>query len=227
MNYKKLLIFSVLINVILIITFCYKLYNNWFEIAVLKLPFRTSIFNSAPKTGGGMIYFVGDSHTEAFELYEYLQNPLVRNRGIWGDKSLSVCKRIDEVAESKPFKIFIMIGINDIISGIKADEVVKNVETTVTKIKRISPSTRIFLQSILPCDHNINRTNTSCYSTIVTVNSRYKQLASNEKIEYLNLFPYFTDHKKKKLLEKYSFDGLHMNGNGYRLWSKLVKPYLR
>lgn len=109
MKNKILLFLSLFANCLLLSVFAYKLYNNWFSPTVFKLPFRTSIFNEAPKKEG-LVYFIGDSHTEAFELNEFLENKDVRNRGVWGDMTETMLPRVKQVAALKPKAVFIMIG---------------------------------------------------------------------------------------------------------------------
>jgi len=178
-------ILSIVLNVFLISVFAYKKYNNWFENEALKLPFRTSIFNAAPKADG-LTYFVGDSHTEGFELNEFLNDPKVRNRGVWGDNSSSVLKRIDSVATLKPEKIFLMIGVNDILSGNSVEKTFDNVTRTVEKIQSESPSTAIYLQSVLPTNNPILHSDSTATSAILRLNIKYKSLENKAKLKFIN-----------------------------------------
>jgi lysophospholipase L1-like esterase len=217
------LICSLAINVFLITVFAYKIYNNWFEQAVLKLPFRESIFKSAPKQAG-LIFFVGDSHTEAFELNEYLHNPLVRNRGVWGDISSSVLNRINEISTSKPKKIFLMIGVNDICSGISPVNCFRNISSIIKIVKTVSPETIIYIESVLPTSVSIGKTNKSALPKIVELNKMIKQLNDGKKVKFINLFPSFLNNSA--LNQIYSFDGMHLNGNGYLKFAQLLSPYV-
>jgi lysophospholipase L1-like esterase len=223
MKIKLILFFSILINAVLAGIFIQKIRSNWFEQGVLKLPFRTAIFEGAPKHEG-LIYFIGDSHTEGFELNEYLQNGALRNRGVWGDVSGSVLKRIDSVAIVKPKKVFIMVGVNDIMAGLEPKDIAGNMEKIVSRIHTLSPQTKIYIESVLPTDKEINRTKESSESNIVKLNKLYKSIAAVDGVTYIDLHPYFVEHGALK--KAYSYDGLHMNGHGYSKWSELVKPYL-
>ena len=223
MRTKNILILSIFFNCLLIALYAYRYKNNWFEPGVLKQPFRISIFNGTLKKQG-LIMFVGDSHTEAFELNEYLENDSVRNRGIWGDGAGGVLNRIDSVAIRKPSKIFLMIGVNDIMAGRSPEETFEKVKEIVGKAYLISPSTKIYIQSVLPTSNLIKESNVSSLPKIIRLNSLYKSLAMEKRVIYINLFPSFI--QSNALNPKLTVDGLHLNGNGYRLWSSIIKKYL-
>lgn len=217
------LLVSLFINLIFTAIIGYKYYNNWFEISVLKEPFRRSIFEELPNERN-KIYFVGDSHTEAFELAEFFNNPQVRNRGIWGDMTSGVLSRLDGIIENKPRKVFIMIGVNDICSGKPTAEICRNAEQIIHRLQTGSPKTQIFLQSVLPTDQKILHSEESALRSVEELNACYKQLSTRKGITYLNLFPSFLE--KGGLKKEYSFDGLHMNGKGYAKWKSLLVSYL-
>lgn len=220
---RILIILSICLNIVLLSVFAYKVYHNWFENAVLKLPFRTAIFNGAPKQDG-LIYFVGDSHTEAFELNEYLNNCNVRNRGVWGDISSSVLTRIDSVVNLKPSKIFLLIGGNDILSGVSVEETFNNMTKIVDKIKVACPSTDIYIQSVLPTNNQILHSDSIATSSVVRLNKMYSSLNDNNKVKFIDLYSAFADNGALK--KEYSYDGIHLTGKGYFLWSALIKKYL-
>jgi len=220
---KYFFLISILINLLFVSVFFSRHNSKWFESGVLKRPFRENLFKSAPKKEG-LIYFVGDSHTEAFELNEYLNNPLVRNRDIWGDVSNSVLTRIDNILGTKPSEIFLMIGVNDVLSGHTVESTAANVNEILNKIASEAPNAKVYLQSVLPTDNIINKTNEPAYSKIKQLNALYIEIAKKHHATFINLFPSFA--RSNALSKEYSADGLHLNGKGYRLWTDILKPYL-
>ncbi len=66
----------------------------------------------------------------------------IKNRGISADVTEGVLLRIDEVTDSKPLKIFIMIGINDLAFGYSKKEILQNFKAIINKIKNDSPKTK-------------------------------------------------------------------------------------
>jgi lysophospholipase L1-like esterase len=223
---RKILLFliiSVIVNILLAGIFAYKYYHNWFESGVLKSPFRESIFNAAPNDTG-KIHFVGDSHTEAFELNELLHNADTRNRGVWGDRSDNVLKRLNSVIVHKPRKIFLLIGVNDICAGKSVQSVLNNVDKIIKKSKGLVPGVRIYLESLLPTNTPILHSTEKTIDKLKLVNEGFKTIAAKHSIQYIDLFPYFVEGDGLKAA--YSSDGLHLNGTGYIKLAGLLKPYV-
>ena len=99
------------------------------------------------------IIFLGDSITDRCEWFELFSNSLIHNRGLSGDKTSGVLDRLSEITESKPDKIFVMIGVNDLRHNVKIDSILVNYNKIVKTINSESPSTQIILQSVLPVNN--------------------------------------------------------------------------
>jgi lysophospholipase L1-like esterase len=218
-----LLLLSIGVNILLSAAVAWKFYHNWFEIEVLKEPFRTSLFNAFP-IRQGEVYFVGDSHTEAFELAELFHSSVMHNRGIWGDKSENMLKRMSPIVAAKPTKLFVMIGVNDICSGYSVDAIAANVEATIDEVHKGSPATRIYVQSVLPTDKEVLHSHTQALPFIQALNKRYQQLSKKPNVTFINLFPAFLEGTSLK--QEYTIDRLHLNGKGYMKWRDLIAPYV-
>ena len=106
---------------------------------------RVTLFNALPKTNNDIV-FIGNSITDGGEWSEMFNDLQIKNRGISGDISAGVLNRIDEVAERKPAKVFLMIGVNDLARGISADSVVKNILLIASYLRQETPSTKLFIQ---------------------------------------------------------------------------------
>lgn len=167
------------------------------------------------------ILFVGNSLTYACNWTELFQNPKIKNRGINGDNTEGLLERLDEITESKPDKIFLMIGINDIGYGLPFEYVVNNYNMILQRIKSETPNTRLYLQSVLPVKGLKDRDNKS----IIALNEKIETLANENKSKYINLFPEFLDTHNELSID-YSSDGLHLNTEGYLLWKKLIENYV-
>src|SRR5690348_4269946 len=96
------------------------------------------------------IVFVGNSLTDRFPLREMFPNIPVRNKGISGNTSQDILNRIDSIADAKPRKIFLDVGINDILRNQSVDTLFINYKRIVETIKSKSPDTKIYIQSLLP-----------------------------------------------------------------------------
>ncbi len=184
---------------------------------------KIATFNDEPvKTGG--ILFLGNSITAGGKWVELLDDSNVVNRGIGGDITFGVLKRLDEISRIKPAKLFMLIGINDIGKDIPDAVIAENCGEIIRKIKEGSPGTSVYLQSIMPVNPTIKNfpQHYDKQDHIIATNKLLKQTAKEEGITYINLYPVFLN-KKKLMDEKYTLEGLHLNAEGYKVWVKYLK----
>ena len=176
-----------------------------------------SKFETLPD-GRKEIIFLGNSITEQGSWRELFKNDNIINRGISGDYTDGILFRLSEVTSSKPIKIFLLIGTNDIRYGRTVEYIVNRNQQIVQRIKKESPKTKIYLQSILPTYGRKERP----IDTIKTINRGLERVARQENIKYIDLFSHFIDNTGF-LVKKYSLDGLHLNGEGYLKWKTLIE----
>jgi lysophospholipase L1-like esterase len=180
-----------------------------------------SVFKSLPDNKNEII-FLGNSITEQGRWRELFNNKHIINRGIGGDRTDGVLFRLDEVISSKPKKVFLLIGINDVRYKRPVKYIVDKNLQIIKKIKENSPKTKIYLQSILPTYGRKERP----IETIKAINEGFKLIAKQENVTYIELFSHFTD-SSGYLDKKYSLDGLHLNGAGYQNWKKIIKHLVK
>ncbi len=180
---------------------------------------RTTIFEGLADTPSEII-FLGDSISEACEWAELFENKNVKNRGIAGDLTEGVLLRLPEVLSSKPDKIFLMIGVNDLISNDPA-HVLKNYRKIIEKIQSESPQTNLFVQSLLPVNNDLRKTMIK-NEDILQINQELKVMAQNFKVKYIDLYSELKDDTGK-LDAKYTVDGIHLNGPAYLKWKSVIQ----
>lgn len=164
------------------------------------------------------IVFIGDSHTQKFDLIEFLNNVNTKNRGIDGDVTAGVLQRLDAVTNGHPEKIFLQVGINDIFLRQNLTEAIPNYKRIIRKILKDSPESKIYIQSIFP-------SKLADRDTVIKYNRVIKQISKDNGLTFINLYDSFND--KGELNKKYDCgDAIHLNGAGYVLWTKILKPYL-
>ena len=112
---------------------------------------------------------------------EFLNNKDVRNRGIWGDVSSNVIKRIHNILRQRPKKIFLKIGGNDICSGIDNDRIIANVEQFIKLSKTNLPNVKLYIISEFPTYQPILNSNEKAIFRIKKLNAEYKLLARKNK----------------------------------------------
>jgi len=169
------------------------------------------------------IVMLGNSITQSCEWSELLENSKVVNRGIAGDMTGGLLVRLDEITQHNPAKIFLMIGVND-LSVHSLDDILKNYEAIVSDILLKTPSSKLYLQSILPVNNQVRNSGKS-NSDIVFLNKEIENIASDNGLVFLNLHPLFLD-KDGQLDSRLTQDGIHLDANGYLIWKKELEKYI-
>ena len=188
---------------------------------------RKSLFEVLPDTKNEII-FLGNSITDGSEWSELLQNPKAKNRGISGDTSEGVLNRLSQVTRMQPAKVFLLIGINDLSKNISPDTVYVNICKIVSRIKSQSPKTKVYVQSILPVNNTFKTFSghTSRTPQVKDLNGRLKNICPKLNATYVDLFSELKNPNDDLLNPMYTNDGLHLLGEGYKAWAKVIKPLL-
>jgi lysophospholipase L1-like esterase len=194
---------------------------------------RVSYFkelNNGLKDGG--IVFLGDSITEQFIVSEFFPDHYVINRGISGDTTEGVLKRLEEsVYNIKPSKIFLLIGVNDLGNEKDIDHIGKNIDIIITKILDKLPHTDIIVQSVYPVHkdkHNkikkriVGKRNNK---DIDKLNRSIINIANKHDIDYIDMNTLLQDSNGNLDFE-YTIEGLHLTPLGYRIVVKEISKYL-
>jgi lysophospholipase L1-like esterase len=186
--------------------------------------YHKSIYESLPDEANEII-FLGDSITDNGEWSELFKNLKIKNRGIQGDRTDGILKRLSEVLSSSPQKIFLMIGYNDLSRGVEIDAIVANYEKIIQTIKTRSPGTQIYIQSVLPI-------NTSYYKgrvknrDVIQLNRHLRQLSNKYNSVYIDLYSSFCDDDRQLNIHFAGKDGLHLNGKGYLKWKSILEDFV-
>lgn len=145
------------------------------------------------------------------------------NQGISGEGSEGLYKRLPALDETRPKKIFIMIGINDLLRGVSEDTIAENHRQIIKDIRWIHPNTEVIVQSILPHSgdqatwEGRDKLKDIPNDRIRRLNRRLQAIAEAEGAIYLDLYPLFAD-ENGALRTEFSTDGLHLNERGYQIW---------
>lgn len=173
------------------------------------------------------VIFLGNSITAYTNWNELLGLPYVRNRGISGDTTFGIIERLDEVTEGNPEKVFLLIGINDISRNVPVKLILRNYKRIINQIKKESPDTEIYVQTVLPVNNTFSRykNHYNKDEIIYSVNCGIKNMAKTLEVILIDLHPHFLD-SENRLNKNYTEEGLHINAKGYGLWRRILTPYL-
>lgn len=189
---------------------------------------RATLFEVLP-TSKSDIIFLGNSITNGGEWAELLRNPHAKNRGISGDTTQGVLDRLSTITKGKPSKIFLLIGTNDLSRGKSVDEVAKNVEKIVERVKRESPKTKLYVQSVFPVNPKFNKFlgHMNRQKDIAALNAKIKAVAARHGVTYIDVYKSLVTPSTDVMNPEYTNDGLHLLGKGYLKWVEVLKPYLK
>lgn len=183
-------------------------------------PERIAAFKADPLHENDIV-FMGDSQTElGGDWAARLGISNVRNRGIASDLTYGVLARLGEICYYKPKSVYMLIGINDLS---KPDftplSVMDSISKIVKTIKRESPATQIYLQTILPTSSpdlvdKIRETNELLRERSASIADAK---ITAEPFTLIDLYPLFTD-ENGNIKAEYTIDGVHLNESGYSVW---------
>lgn len=187
---------------------------------------RVSLFEHLPYVKGKVI-FCGNSITDGGEWQEMFNDTEILNRGISGDVTTGVMLRMGNLLNIQPSKLFLLIGVNDLAKNIPVAQVAANIRSMVIQFHEKSPTTKVYLQSVLPVNptfiqfrNHVNKTD-----SILLLNKMIRGICTEETATYIDLFTPFSD-KNQHLDSTLTNDGLHLTGKGYARWKSVIFPWV-
>ncbi len=165
------------------------------------------------------ILLIGDSITEGFKTGILLPNLNIINKGVYGDNSEGVLKRLNaDVISHNPDIVYILIGTNDFAMGRNNGQLLDTLEKIAGLLKKTIHTGEIYFTSILPTRNIKNRPN----RRINEMNELIKQLCVKRGTKYFNLHSAMTD-ETGLLNNKYTIDGLHLTDTAYQKWAEVLQ----
>lgn len=184
---------------------------------------RQSLFEALP-VANRPIVFLGDSLTDSGEWNEILNHSDIVNRGIFGDTTAGVLERLSPILATQPRQIFLMIGINDLARRQDFSGILANYQQILATIQQQSPQTQVYVKSVLPINDG-RFENAPSNETIRTLNTQLQRLSENYSYSYIDLHSQLVD-ENQQLDERYTLDGLHLNGTAYLIWKAAIENYV-
>ena len=223
-----IIVLSILIIVLLIFTSMLQYIIKAINKNTIEKVGQYNLLNKNAKPN--QIVFLGDSLTEFFATSEFF-DCLIYNRGIAGDDTIGVLKRLhDNVIKINPKMIFLQIGTNDLGKNKKANYVYSNIKTILLELKDNLPNCKLFYISLYPVNSKA-----IIYSKLVTgkrknkdiiqINNLMKGFCVEEYIEYIDIYSHLVDNDGN-LNKEYTIEGLHINFEGYLIIYNVLKHYL-
>ena len=166
--------------------------------------------------------FVGSSSIRLWRTMQRDLSPFpVVNRG-FGGSTIADCTffipRI--VTRYAPAVIFLYAGDNDIAAGNSPEQVLADFRAFVAGCRKSQPAVSIRFISIKPSPARWN-----LWEKTQKANALVKQYTTGQKgLGYIDVATPMLDQKGTVRGELFLSDRLHMNSEGYRIWTSIIKP---
>jgi len=171
------------------------------------------------------VILAGTSLTYSLNI-NYFHSKRVFNLGIPGELTDGLIKRIPDIIKIKPKKVFIEIGINDILAGNDVLKVYSNIRIIVDELRRELPDVVIYIQGLFPTylENGWFTQNNTINSRIIQLNRYLKHLCSQKRLNYINTHSLFM--KQGQPVPEYFSDGVHLTDSAYIKWEQMLQPYI-
>jgi lysophospholipase L1-like esterase len=192
----------------------------WAEIKAFQ--YRDSI---NPVTPNGILFVGSSSFTKWKDVNNYFPGFSIINRGFGGSSLTDVIRyTYDIILPYQPKQVVIYCGENDLAYGkeITASTVVDRVKTLFGMIRQNLPNTQIDFVSIKPSPVRL-----AIQPKVKEANAALKIFFKKEKkAEFIDIYDAMLDANGNMREELYVSDRLHMKPEGYKIWQKIIAPYL-
>lgn len=172
----------------------------------------------------GEILFVGSSSIRLWDLKKSFPDLKTINRGFGGSEiadSIHFADRI--IVKHKPRIVVLYAGDNDIKKGKSAERVIADFREFAKLVRGKLPQTKVVFIAIKP---SISRWN--LVDKMRKANSEIQSVCEQDKLlEFVDIDKPMIGDDGKPRPELFAKDGLHLNAEGYRLWTMHVAKSLK
>jgi len=147
----------------------------------------------------------------------------VTNRAFGGSQTSHQLMFFDQVVPPcRPGLVVWYCGSNDIKGKKDATSILERTEEWISRVKQMDSAAAVLLVSVIraPQKHRDGQV-----AVVDAVNRGYEEIArSKEGVFYVDVNPALQSPTGESRVELYVPDGLHLNGEGYRQMTTLLKP---
>lgn len=177
-----------------------------------------------PPSRGGVV-FVGSSSIRFWTtLADDFPGIDVVNRGFGGSELRDATRHAGRlVAPHAPRLVVLYAGDNDLMNGRTPRQVEKDFVAFVKRVRQLTPDARIAFIAIKPSPARVQ-----LLDAARNANRRIARAAATLKgVDFIDVFTPMLDAGGQPRAELFVEDRLHLNADGYRLWARLIAPYLQ
>jgi len=182
-------------------------------------------FDREPVVGRAVV-FIGSSSIRFWQSLASDMAPLpALNRGFGGATAAGVAHYARRIfaRTPDPRAIVFYAGVNDLAWGVSEDEVVADVERFVAVCREVAPRAPVYLLSL-----QLTPSRRRSWPKVRRINDRLASMASRSAggVRYVDVASSVLDAAGRPRRELFVFDGIHMNPEGYALWTAVLRPRL-
>ena len=163
------------------------------------------------------VAFLGDSLTDGYDLAKYYPQYVTANRGIAGETTDGLEKRLAVSAyELKPKVVVMLIGGNNL------DTMFNNYERIVAGLREHLPDTELVLVSLTSRGGDwAHKNHIAAYNNV-----KIRLIAQKYSCAYVDLFTPLLDPQTDEIRAEYTTDGAHQTDKGYAVFTREITPIL-
>ncbi|MBI9071439.1 MAG: hypothetical protein JEY94_07555 [Melioribacteraceae bacterium] len=193
---------------------------NLILILLMNLLFQNSDYSETAVQKIDVV-MLGNSLTHGGNWNMLLKRNNIAEQGIESDSLKGFINRVNEVIKLRPRLCFVMGGINDIYKWRNTREIFSDYKILLNKLKKagIEPVIQSTLLTGKKYPHSGDRN-----KEVVNLNELLKKYALIRKVKFIDLNKKMSEDGFLK--EDLTWDGVHLNKNGYKIWSKEIDAVL-
>lgn len=175
-------------------------------------------------TGKELVVFSGSSSIKLWKDVDTVYPEYnVINNGFGGSHFSDLIYYYNEViVRPQPDILFIYEGDNDVASGKKATDIIKEARILIKQIKKDLPDTRIIIISVKP---SVARKEFK--AEYIKLNRLLEKLAKRTKgVEFADVWNAMVDQNGDVYTDIFVDDNLHLNKKGYKIWAEVIGKHL-
>jgi lysophospholipase L1-like esterase len=171
----------------------------------------------------GSTVFTGSSTIRLWKtIREDLGEETLINTGFGGSKASDLETHLFPlVIQFEPKRVFIYEGDNDLWANVEVASILTSLDHIVTRLHLIDPEMEIFLIGAKPSPSRWEKR-----ASYLIFNQKLSEYClAKEKVEYVDTWNALTDSAGNPRPELYLQDQLHLNEQGYKIWTEIFKSF--
>lgn len=212
-----------------LVTFCFILISI-FSLSQEKPAFWNDIQNfeqlnkDQPPAKNSILFLGSSSFTMWKDVNDYFPGKTIINRGFGGSSLYDLNLYSKELLQPyQPKQIVIYCGENDIANQVKPKAVANRFKHFYKEIRKYYPNIPVAYVSM-----KLSPSRENLWPQMLQANNMIKKyIAKQKNVEYIDITKIMEDQNGRTRNDLFLEDMLHMKPEGYRLWTKVMTPYLK